>query len=249
MDQTWFRTSKVAIDKLEGQADEAILMGRPMSQRLMESLTSIVDKEKRKQAIIFEFTPNISKSHDHLVSVLDHINIQIIQLEKLLGKENRLTQFSYETQGFNLKTGLIQMHAWLTQHSPENKQSDRHFDDINNRIKLINDGIRKKLDNSNINLQVLKEIKDLYDLYKGLLKYETIVDRSLTLARTWDRLTLMQEERPFDYEAMDIKSEKLKKKSQDLQVKVAEVADKMIKSFGELNTKLQDLENKMKTKL
>ena len=225
-----------------------------MSKRLMESLDSIVDKEKRKQAIIFEFTPNTSKSEDRLVSLLDNINIQVIQLERLLGKENRLTQLNYELQGHNLRTALVQIHVWLQQHSPEGKQSDRHFEDINNRVKTINESLKKKLENPSasqqgMNLQMLKEIKDLYDLFKGLLKFENIIDRSLTLSRTYDKLTVMKEDRPFDFESTDARTADIKRRSDELQAKVTAVAEKRAKSFGDFNTKLVDLETKMKAKL
>lgn len=224
-------------------------MGRPMSRRLMESLTSVIDKEKKKQAIVFEFTPNVSQSHDKLVDLLDNINLQVIQIEKLLGKENRISQLTYESQGLNLRTALIQMSAWVNQHAPENKLSDRHFDEVATKIKAINDGLRKKLDNQSMNLQILKEIKELYELYKGLIKYDQIIDRSLVLARSWDKLTLMQEERPYDFEAIDAKSHKLKDETKMLQSRVANVVESISTSFAKINTKLQEIENKMKTKL
>lgn len=224
-------------------------MGRPMSRRLLDGLAAVVDKEKKKQAIVFEFAPNVSQSHASLVTLLDNINLQVIQLEKLLGRENRLTQPSYEAQGFNLKTALIQMHAWMQQHAPEHKTSDRHFDEMNARLKSINDGIKKRLENQTMSLPLLRDVKELFDLYKGLLKYEGLVDRSLTLARSWDRLTLMQEERPFEFEAMDAKAARLGQCSAQLQTRVATVAQSMASSLGEVNAKLTDLENKMKAKL
>lgn len=222
-------------------------MNRPMNKRLADTLDNIVDKEKKKQAIVFEFLPEKSKTKEAHISLLDQIEEQVRELETAIGKETRLTNFVFELQGHNMKSALSQMEAWLQPYLTESKFSDRKFDEMNTRVKAINDTLKKKIESNPITLQQIKQLKDLYDLYKGLLKYESLIDRSLNLSRTHEKLSILREHRPFDLEECSAKTTDIVSKTGELKERVALVSVAMGEQLNGINTKLVELENSIKT--
>lgn len=222
-------------------------MNRPMNKRLVDTLDSIVDKEKKKHAIVFEFMPDKSKTKEAHISLLDQIDHQVRELESAVGKEKRLTHYTFELHGLNMKTAVGQMVAWIHPILTEMKYADRHFDEANNKIKSINDHLKRKMEPCPITLQQLKELKDLYDLYKGLLKYENIISRSLTLSRTHERLGILREHRPFDLESCDQRTSQVSLKTTELRQKVTKVSTTMRDQLSSINQKMVELENSVKS--
>ena len=221
-----------------------------MNKRLADTLDSIVDKEKQMQAIIFEFLPDLSKTKAAHISMIDQIEDQVSDIEQVIGKTSRMTHFTFELQGHNMLSALNQMEAWIQPYISESKFSDRKFDEMNNRVKAINELLmKKKIVTNPINLQQIKEMKDLYELYKGLFKYDSLIDRSLTLTRTHERLTILRENRPFDMTDSKQMSSDIRRDTDILKHRIAEVSSVMRDQFNNINAKMVELENSVKSVL
>lgn len=224
-------------------------MNRPMNKRLVDTLDSIVDKEKKMQAIIFEFLPDLSKTKAAHISMIDQIEDQVSDIEQVIGKTSRMTHFTFELQGHNMLSAMNQMEAWIQPYISESKFSDRKFDEMNNRVKAINELLKKKIGNNPITLQQIKEMKDLYELYKGLFKYDSLIDRSLTLTRTHERLTILRENRPFDMTYSEQMSSDIRRDTDILKHRIAKVSSAMRDQFNNINAKMVELENSVKSLL
>lgn len=218
-----------------------------MNKRLSETIESILDKEKRKQAIVFEFTPDTSKTKEAHVSMLDHIEEQVKALEKAIGHESRLVPYKFELHGYNLMTALHQAYFWLNPYVYEGKISDRVFEESNTKLKNINDHLKKKIENNPISLQQLKNLKDLFDLFKGLLKYENLINKSLALSRTHEKLSSLREIKEIDLERLDHKITAIETSTVNLKGKISSVSSKIREQLSSVNEKVVELENSVKT--
>lgn len=120
------------------------MMNKPMNQVLTEQYQDIIDMEKRKQAIVLEFLPDYSNVKQNHLQTLDRITDQVIKLESIIGKERRMTHFSFELEGLNIRQALFKMSEILRPIMEDKKSIDKLAKENSERWNTLVHNTEKK---------------------------------------------------------------------------------------------------------
>ncbi len=226
-------------------------MNRPMNSRLVDSIRDINDLEKKKQAIIIEFLPDHATIKKHHLATLDQLTKQVMELETALGKQKRLTSFTYELDGLNIRTAIAQMHQALVPLMEDKKPVEKLVKDNSDRWNAIVTNTEKKFnfEANKIPINKIIQISNLYELFKGLMKYENIIDRSLTLYRSYEKISSDRQDKQSELMCIDERNKNIIESNKSLQTRLQQVSNKIKEAMGEINALLSEVENTLKTKL
>jgi len=240
---------ELLVAKEEGQVDENFLMHRPTGDKLIETMDSIIDKEGKKQSIILEFLPDPSNIKNHLLATLDQLTDSIFKIEHALGKESRLTHCSYEVEGHNMRSALLMMFANFDDKDEKNKGIEKIAAEITERFNYkIKPQAQSKINQEavKISIEKIKQINELYELYKGLMKYDKVLGRSLLLYRSYEKISAFKKKHPTDVKSFEVGSQSLSDQIGKLKDEITRVSKLLSTELGPVHKELLEIEAQAK---
>lgn len=222
-----------------------------MNNRLIDAIRDINDLEKKKQALVIEFLPDHASIKTHHLATLDQLTKQVMYLETAIGKKKRLTSFTYELDGLNIRTAIAQMHQALVPLMEDKKPVEKLVKDNSDRWNTIVMNTEKKInfEANKVPINKIVQISNIYELFKGLMKYENIINRSLTLYRSYEKISSGRQDLQSELSQFDDKNKLIIANNKDLQTKLQKVSSTIKEAMAEINSLLSEVENTVKSKL
>ncbi len=192
--------AEVITSKEEGKIDSHLLLSKPNNIQLDQLVQHRADSRQAGKALVFEFVPDKNNTRRLLLSTIAGVENSVNQIELLVGRERKHGTYTFELKGYNMKSAVDFLKRELGSFSEGAKAEEKTYiaikerwekyandleKKINEEANKILDDIAKKLNllqddkiaggMNLISLSFIKNVDSVFELYKGMLKYQKII--------------------------------------------------------------------------